>query len=167
MRNTLIAVIALGLAAGGVQAAELKIGIIDPIKAISDTEAYKQEAADLDKDLAGDKARFTKLSNELNVCKQKLGADAATMSATEQARMRTDCDTKYRDYQAIGQNLQKVISEREQAVLKDFGPKVQKAIEAVAKEGGYDAILTREALLFAKPELDVSAKITVKLNAMK
>lgn len=166
MRNILIAILALGSAAT-VQAAELKIAVVDPMKAISDSTQYKQEVAALEKETSVDKARFGKLTSELNMCKQKLGNDAATMSATEQARLRTDCDTKYRDYQAIGQNLQKVVSEREQAILKDFGPKVQKAIEALAKEGGYDMIIQKEALMFAKPEFDASAKVTAKINAMK
>lgn len=166
MRNILMAMLVMGAAAGA-QAVELKIAAVDPLKAISETEIYKKELAELDKDVAVDKARFGKLQSELNVCKQKLGTEATTLSATEMARIRTDCDTKYRDYQTIGQNLQKVVSEREQAVLKDFGPKVQKAIDALAKEGGYDMIVQREAFLFLKPELDVSAKVTAKINAMK
>lgn len=166
MRNILIGTLMLGCAAAA-QAAELKIAVIDPMKAISDSEQYKKEVAELEKDTSVDKTRFNKLTSELNVCKQKLGNDAATMSATEQARLRTDCDTKYRDYQTIGQNLQKVVSEREQAILKDFAPKIQKAIDAISKEGGYDMLVQKEAFLFVKPELDVSAKVTAKLNAMK
>lgn len=166
MRNILTAILLVG-AASATQAAELKIAFIDPLKAISDTEAVKAEMAALDKDTAADRARHEKLSGDMRTCKQKMTSDLATMSATEQARMRTDCETKARDWQALGQTLQNTIGERQQAVLKDFDPKVRKAIDALAKEGGYDALIQKEAALFYKPELDVSAKLTAKLNAMK
>lgn len=166
MRNSLIALCVLGLASAA-QAAEMKIGVIDPLAAIAATEQYKKTAAELDKELAGDKARVNKLQADLNACRQKMQKDGATMSATEQAKLKTDCEAKFGEYQALGQRLSKIVNEREQAVLKDMGPKVQKAVDALAKEGGYDMIVQREAVLFVKPEADLTAKLTTRINAAK
>lgn len=165
MRHTLTAV--LLLAAVSVQAADLKIAVIDPIKAISGTDQYKKAIADLEKQVAGDKAKATRLQGELNTCKQKMAKDAATMSATEVSKLRTDCEAKYSEYQVLGQKLTKIVSEREQAVLADIGPKLQAAVDALVKEGGYDMVVQREALLFVKPEFDISAKVTAKMNLGK
>lgn len=166
MRQLTLALFVVAACAGA-QAAELKIAAVDPILAISGTNDYKKAVAELDKDTAGDKSKLMKLQGELNVCKQKLGSESSALSATEQASMKTNCEAKYRDYSSLAQNYNKVAQEREQAILKDIGPKFQKAVEAVAKEAGYDLVLQREAALFLKPEFDISAKVTEKINATK
>jgi outer membrane protein len=166
VRNLLIAAAVISMTSLA-HAAELKIGVIDPLKAIADTEVAKVEMAALEKDTTAERNRHDKLLGEIRACKQKLTTDAAMMSATEQVKMRTECDNKMRDFQNVGQSLQATINERQQALLKDFGPKLQKAVEAIAKEGGYDIMVHREAVPFVKPELDISAKVTAKLNAMK
>ena len=63
--------------------------------------------------------------------------------------------------------MQKTVSERQQAIAQDIGPKFQQAVDAVAKEGGYDLVLTKEALLFARPAFDITDKVTIKMNAQK
>ena len=166
VRKLTFALIAMTLAVDAF-AAEPKIAVVDPMLAISGTNDYKKAVADLDKDTATDKSKLMKLQGELKVCQQKLGTEASTLSATELASLKTNCDTKSRDYQALGQSYNKVASEREQAILKDIGPKFQKAVEAVAKEAGYDLVVQREAALFFKPEFDISAKVTEKINATK
>lgn len=169
MRNLTLSLLgALALAtSGSVIAAELKIAIVDPQNAIAATEQYTKAVADLEKDTAGDKAKLTKLQAELNTCSQKMKTDGATMSATDQAKLKSDCEAKYRDYQAIGQVFQRTINERQQAILQDIGPKFQRALDAVAKEGGYDLVLVKEAAPFAKPMLEITDKVTIKLNTMK
>lgn len=166
VRKLTFALIALALTVDA-YAADLKIGVVDPIATISGTSDYKKAAADLDKDTAADKSKLMKLQGELKVCQQKLGAEASTLSATEQASLKTNCEAKYRDFQTLGQSYNKVAQEREQAILKDIGPKFQKAVEAVAKEAGYDLVVQREAVLFMKPDFDISAKVTEKINATK
>lgn len=166
VRNTMIALLLFGCA-GAVQAAELKIAVINPLGAISGTEQYKKAVAQLEKDTADQKAKLMMLQTDLNVCKQRLSTDGATMSATEQAKLKTDCEAKYRDFQGLGQNYNKIASDREQAILKDIGPKFQKAVDALAKEGGYDLIVQKDALLFAKPAFDVSEQVTTRINAIK
>ncbi|MFZ5722578.1 MAG: OmpH family outer membrane protein [Pseudomonadota bacterium] len=166
MRNTtLILLVAAALATG--EAAAEKIGIVDPMTAISSTEQYTKAMADLEKDTAGDKAKITKLQAELTTCSQKMKTEGATMSATDAAKLKTDCEAKYRDYQVLGQTFQKTVGERQQAILQDFGPKFQRAVDAVAKEGAYDLIITKEALLFSKPAQEITDKVTIKLNTMK
>lgn len=169
MRNltlSLLGALALATSTSAI-AAELKIAVVDPQGAIAATEQYTKAVADLEKDTAGDKAKLTKLQAELNTCSQKMKTDGATMSATDQAKLKSDCEAKYRDYQAIGQVFQRTINERQQAILQDVGPKFQRALDAVAKEGGYDLVLVKEAAPFAKPMLEITDKVTIKLNTMK
>ncbi len=169
MRNYFSSLLCIATLAfsGTAFAADLKIAVVDPLGAINATEQYTKAVADLEKDTASDKAKFTKLQAELNTCRQKMSNDVATMSATDASKLKSDCEAKYRDYQQIGQMLQKVVSERQQAILQDIGPKFQRALDAMSKEAGYDLVLTKEAAPFVKPMLDITDKVTAKLNAMK
>lgn len=163
----LLIVMAAFAGTGVVQAAELKIAVINPMAVIAASAQYKNAVADIEKDLADEKARLTKLQSDLNVCNQKISTDGATLSATDYAKLKTDCQTKYGEFQSLGQSYNKIAAEREQGILKDIGPKFQKALDAVVAEGGYDLVVQKEALLFAKPGFDVSDKVTIKLNTAK
>lgn len=153
--------------AGGPGVGGLKIAVVDAMRAVGGSDQYKKALADLEKDLAGDRAKLSSLQNGLNTCKQKMSGDYATMSATDQVKLKNDCENKQREYLQLGQQYNKVVGEREQAMLRDIGPKLQQAIDAVAKEGGYDMVIQREALPFVKPGFDISDKVTIKLNALK
>jgi outer membrane protein len=157
---------ALALASGSAFA-ELKIAVVDPLAAVNASEQYTKAMADLEKDTATDKAKLTKLQAEPNTCAHKMKTDGATMSQTDAARLKSDCEAKYRDYQQIGQTFQKIVNERQQAVLQDIGPKFQRALDTLAKEAGYDLVITREAAPFVKPMLDITDKVTIKLNTTK
>jgi len=169
VRNLTISLLgALALAtSGSVIAAELKIAIVDVQGAVGATEQYTKAMADLKKDTAGDEAKLTKLQAELRTCDQKAKTEGATMSATDQAKLKSDCDAKYRDYQSIGQVYQRTVNQRQQAIFQDIGPKFQRALDAIAKEGGYDLVLHKEMVLFVKPMYEITDKVTIKLNTMK
>lgn len=168
MRTSTLTVLALAavILAGNAAAAELKIAVVDPMEAISNSTQFKKERESLEKDMAGDKSKLIKLQSDLNVCKQKMAADVAAMSQTEQVKLKTDCENKLRDYQILGQAFNKAAGEREQAMLRDIAPKLQRAVDAVAKEGGYDLVIQREALAFVKPAFEITDKVTIKLNAL-
>lgn len=147
--------------------AELKMVVADPVAAISASEQAKKANADFDREVSGQVAEGKKLEAELQACDQKIKRDGATMSATDLAKFKGECEIKYNSYRALGQQLQKMRTEREQAMLKDMYPKYQQALDALIKEGGYDLILQREAVIYSAPVMDVTAKITAKLNSLK
>lgn len=167
MRIITLTLLALGavMMAGNTVAAELKIAVVDPMEAIGNSNQFKKARDELEKDMVGDKNKLIKLQSDLNTCKQKMSADIAAMSQTEQVKLKTDCENKLRDYQILGQAFQKTAGEREQAMLRDIAPKLQRAVDAVAKEGGYDMVIQREALAFVKPVFEITDKVTAKLNA--
>ena len=160
-----IAAVLLVAAAAGAQAADLKIAVVDPMQAISDSAPAKRMLGALEKDLTDERAQLGKLEGQLRTCQQKLGKDAATLAATEVAKLKAECDTKYREYQNLGQSVQKTATERQQAILQEMGPRFQTALGALIKEGGYDVVVQREALLHVKPELDITGKVTAKIDA--
>lgn len=165
MKKYVFAALALALGAGSVQAAELKIAVVDPMQAVSETRQAKKMIADLERDLNSDKAQLGKLEGDLKGCQQKMNTDAATMSTTALAKFKAECETRYREYQNLGQSLQKIATERQQSILTEMGPKFQNAVNGLVKENGYDLVLQREAALHVRPDLDITGKVTARIDA--
>jgi outer membrane protein len=62
------------------------------------------------------------------------------------------------------QDMVKQIQDKREELLKPIYEKVNKAIEAVAKEGGYQFIFDKGVLLYFDEGMDVSAKVKAKLG---
>lgn len=62
------------------------------------------------------------------------------------------------------QDMVKQIQDKREELLKPIYEKVNKAIEAVAKEGGYQFIFDKGVLLYFDDGMDVSAKVKAKLG---
>jgi Skp family chaperone for outer membrane proteins len=52
-------------------------------------------------------------------------------------------------------------------MLKVLIPKTEVVVEDLRKAGNYDIIIEKKNVIFATPEVDLTQKITDKLNAMK
>lgn len=163
MRQLTTAILLLALAPFA--AAEMKIAIVDPMRAIGESDAAKKAFAALDKEMAPDIAQARKLETELGQCEQKFKRDGATMTATDAAKLKGECEVKYAQYRQLGQVLQKTRGEREQQIFQGLLPKYEQAVEAVVKSAGYDLVLHKDAAVFSKPGLNVTDMITAKINA--
>lgn len=164
MNKTILAAVLLA-AAGAAGAADLKIAVVDPMQAISETKQAKKLIADLEKDLGGERGQLAKLEGELKTCEQKMKTDAATMSTTALAKFRAECETKYREYQNLGQSMQKIVSERQQSIMSELAPRFQTALSAIVKEGGYEMVVQREAMLHFNPNFDLTSRVTSKMDS--
>lgn len=164
MKKTILAAVLLSFVAGA-GAADLKIAVVDPMQAISETKQAKKLIADLEKELGSERGQLVKLEGELKSCEQKMKTDSATMSTTALAKFRAECETKYREYQNLGQSMQKIVSERQQSIMNELAPRFQAALAAIVKESGYEMIVQREAMLHFNPNFDITTKVTSKMDS--
>jgi outer membrane protein len=63
--------------------------------------------------------------------------------------------------------VQKRANEAQQNMLKNLIPKMEEVVEELRKAGNYDIIVEKKNVIFATPEVDLTQKITDKLNAAK
>ena len=71
------------------------------------------------------------------------------------------------DYQFLVQKLQKSQNESQQELLAAMNPKLQAAIKEIIDEGTYNVIIERRSAIFVSPDLDITKKVTEKLNSAK
>lgn len=160
--------LALLLAAlAGNAAAELKIAVVEPLRAIAETNAAKKVFMDAASETRADEDRLRKLDGELRACDEKLKKDGALMGTAEVTKLKSECEGKVIEGRRIQQMIQKVRTEREQAVLQTMSPKLQEAINQIVKERGLDLVLHGEAAVHVSPALDITKDVTAKMNAAK
>ena len=93
--------------------------------------------------------------------------DAATMSEEQRQVKQLELRRKAEDLQLKQQKLAAEKRADDMAERNKLLPKLQKALEAVVKEEGIDVILDRQAIIYAKPGVDISRKVIEKLNKQK
>lgn len=143
--------------------AETKIAIIH-------TQVILQNAPQIKDADAKMKSEFEKREKDLGTEGQKLQddikkyqRDADSMSAQQRANTEKDLNTRKIDFDLKQRQFQEDAQGRNQELRRDVLEQVNKAIEDVAKEQGFDLVLQDPA--FAASSLDITDQVLKKLAA--
>jgi|SRR5690606_29455029 len=147
--------------------AEMRIAVIDPIRAISETSEVKERTSALELDMKKKEAEMIKLRDEIMALEERLKRDGMTMSSEQQKSMSDQRDAKMLDFRSRQQLAQKRMEQDRDEMLSVMEPRLKQAIDKIAKEGKYDLIITRQAVLYAAEQTDVTTQVTQIMNQMK
>ena len=160
----------LGLIASGVFAVQAafaveSIAVIDVQAAILSSEQAKVKIAELKKATSSDQNEIKELAQQIQALQEKMEQDAAVMSDTEKKNLSKDAQGKVEEFQFKRQKLQKAQQAAQQELMGEMSPKLEQAIQSILAEGEYSLILERRAAIWVSPELDITKKVTEKLNS--
>ena len=144
-----------------------KIAVVDPMQAIIETEEVKSRNATLESSLEADSQRLRRLRDDITKVEERLQRDGMTMSSEERNRLTDERETKGFEFQSLQQSLQRRVNSDRQALIEQMEPKVLRAIEEISKEMDLDLVISAQAAVFAKPDLDITAQVTQRINRMK
>lgn len=162
MRTILFTLLMLPLLA----VAEQKIAVIDPMQALVDTEEVKSRNARLEASLETESRRLRTLRDEITKIEEKMQRDGMTMSRQEREKLTDDREAKGLEFQTLQQSLQRRVNNDRQELLESMEPKLLQAIEAVAQARGLDMVVSAQAMVYVKPELDITSDVTQRLNQL-
>ena len=160
----------LGLIASGVFAVQAafaveSIAVIDVQAAILSSEQAKVKIAELKKATSSDQNEIKELAQQIQALQEKMEQDAAVMSDTEKKNLSKEAQGKVEEFQFKRQKLQKAQQAAQQELMGEMSPKLEQAIQSILAEGEYSLILERRAAIWVSPELDITKKVTEKLNS--
>lgn len=89
---------------------------------------------------------------------------AGTMAPKEQQEETAKLEKRQQEIQQFEQEMVNDLQEKRASLLEPIYKNVNEAIEAVAKEGGYQLIFDQQVLLFGEEAADVSAQVRAKLG---
>lgn len=127
---------------------------------------------DIQTKLTTERAQYERLYNEKRAEAEKLYEDyqknAATMSEVIRKDKEKVLQNKGQELQELQQNSSTALQSKEQELLSPVMDKIQKAIEAVAKEQGYTFVLNSDAgygttpVLLVAPDADNISDLVFK-----
>lgn len=168
MRKQIIAItlMTVGLLSG-VAHADAKFAVADLQEAIMATEAAKKAKASYAAAAKPQQDRVEALRKDLQTMQARYKKDEQVMSPKDKEALSKQMESKVNEYNTIIQTQQRKAQEAEQELAQRFVPKLKPILQDLRKAGGYDIILDRKTALDLDPAMDLTTKITEKLNAAK
>ncbi|MDP4769227.1 MAG: OmpH family outer membrane protein [Gammaproteobacteria bacterium] len=162
--KTLIAAVCLVTASQAAIAQDTKIGVLNALQALFNSDAARVVQEELEQEFNADETRAQELSEQLTALSEKFQQDEAVMTQDEIRRMNSNAQDLQVQLQLIQERVQKALQEKNQQFLQSMQGTLAEAVSDVVAEGGYDLILNVDSAPYFAPVLDITAKVTAKLN---
>lgn len=143
----------------------LKIAVLDAQRAVVETETAKAALTALQNQYKNDIEEGKKIEREMAAIQEKLQKEGDTMAAAQRTSLTRELREKEERRQALGRILQSAQQEKLQELFQQLGPKLQKAVQEVTSAGGFDLVLDARSVIMASAAIDITRKVTEKLNA--
>lgn len=152
------------LFAGSALAADPKIAVVDVQKAMRSTDKVKSIEAQLKNEFSDEEKKISDLQKKIGELKEKQQRDWAVMSDPEKRKLQEDGMKLTAELQTLSQDSQRQLAARQQELLQPVIAKAQETIKGIMKADGYGLVMRREAVVDFDPKMDITAKVTLKLN---
>ena len=165
MLNKLVstAVVAI-LFTAPVVSAEMNMVVLDPVRAILESEEAKVLAEAANKEMQPEQEELRAAAEEMQALQAKLQKDGEVMSDSERRKAIKYLESMQADIQFGSQKLQKEAQDRRQEILQALAPKYEKVLSDLIQIDQIDLILSPNQLQYANAKHDISRRVTEKLN---
>ncbi len=154
----------LVFATQSVHAQGTKIGVLNALQALFNSDAARVVQEELEQEFAEDETRATELTQQLQALQQEFRQNEAVMTQEQIRRMNSNAQDLQVQLQLIQERVQTALQEKNQQFLQSMQEELAAAVSDVVAEGGYDLILNADATPYFAPVLDITAQVTAKLN---
>ena len=144
--------------------AEMKIGVLDPARAILGSDEGKVLLANLENELKADQDELRSSAEAFQALQAKLQKDGEVMSDSDKRKAVKELESMQVDIQFGQQKLQKEAQDRQQEILQSLAPQYQKVLNDLIQVDQIDLILQPNALQYANAKHDITKRVTEKLN---
>ncbi len=149
--------------------AQGKIAVVDPQRAILETDIAKErlEALRKDADYVANKKQIDDIQAEAKKLLEKAKKDGEIMTAEQKSSMQKKLQEKQADLKHIATKMQKAEQDLARRVIAELGQKTEAVITDIVKTDSIGLILDAQSAIFADPGYDITAKVTQRLNDNK
>lgn len=166
MKKTLILIAACLFAFGGNAVAQknIKLGHINSQELLQIMPGRDTAQATLQKEAAEIESTLKTMQSELERISNEFMQKQAEWTELIRNTRRSEIQDMQTRIQAFYENAQKQLQEREAELTKPIVDRAKKAIEDVAREGGYTYIFDGATLLYSQDSEDIMPQVKKKLG---
>ncbi|WP_372598214.1 OmpH family outer membrane protein [Amphritea sp.] len=141
-----------------------KVATLSVQQALLTSKAADAFRVKLKSELSGEQKQLSDLEAQVKKIQEEIKKGQGTQSKEVQDQQRVQFQKAYGEYQRLGQELQQKQRQREDEFLKEMRPKLDTVIRGLIDSEGYDMVVNKQATIYVKPELDITAKVVELLN---
>ncbi|WP_299183084.1 OmpH family outer membrane protein [uncultured Neptuniibacter sp.] len=141
-----------------------KIAVLGVQQALLASDAAKNFRGSLKTEFSKDEQKVLDLEKQVKAAREKIGKNKDLVSSDELNKMKIQFQKVFAEYQRAGQELQQKRMQREQGFIQEMRPILDKVIRGLIEKEGYDVVIAKQATLFSKKELDITAQVVELLN---
>ncbi|PPK50408.1 OmpH family outer membrane protein [Marinobacter persicus] len=155
---------ALLLACSVQASAETRIGVVDLRQALFSSDDAQSFSQQLEKDFGNEEAKVRQVQQEAQKLQERLQKDGAMMNEAERKELSGQFQRKVQEFNQLKQRLDATVNQRKQQFVENARPEVDAAIKELLEENNLDLILPSEAVVYAKPDMNLTEALLNKLN---
>ena len=144
--------------------AEMKIVVLDSVRAILESEEASVLIEAAEQEMKTEQDEIRSLQEEGLALQERLQKDRDVMSPAEQASIGKQLEDLQVELQFKSQQLQKAVQDKRQEILVALAPKFEKVRNDLIQVEGYDMILAPNSLVYVNPINDITKRITERMN---
>lgn len=165
MKKTVLASVLMTAALlAGAAHAEGKYAVVDVQAAVSASDAARKANERVQAETKPQSEKVTQLRKEISALEEKFKKDQSVMNDNQKREIQQQVQMKVQEAQANLGAAQKKAQELQHQFQQEVEPKLKKILDDLRKAGGYDLVLHRDAVADLDPALDLTKKVTEKLN---
>ncbi len=149
--------------------ADGKIVVLDPTGAVLATNAAKAKFDKLGKsaDYTAAKAKFDATKSDYTALRESYQKDSMTWGEDKRTEAEKKLQSLEQDLQFQSKKLQAAQQDVAQEVMKEMGPKLEAVVKQLVESEKIGLIIDSKSAMMAKPEYDLTPKVTEQLNKAK
>ncbi|WP_417446013.1 OmpH family outer membrane protein [Kangiella sp.] len=145
--------------------AETKIGIInfsEVMAKVPQKDAINQK---LKKEFTGREEELKRLGQEIETARTDYVNNVATMTESQATEKKRSIQQKMSDYKLKEAAFKEDVEKRSREEQQKLGTQIRNAVESVAKKGGYNLLLDRQAAPYIDASIpDVTEQVLAELS---
>lgn len=166
-KGALAAIAVASFTAAAAQAADAKIAVFDAQDVINDTNAAKRAVTSLTGKRDAAQAKIDALKKPLIDKQNKLREQQGVLSAEKFQAAQAEFSKELAKFRTDAQNIQNDLDNENAKVRKELDDAVHTAVEALAKEKGYDLILPKGMTFYTSTNVpDISSEVLARTNKL-
>jgi outer membrane protein len=152
-----------------VLAADLKIGYVDLVKALNESDQGKKAKADLELMIKAKQSTIDEKGKEIEKAKGDFEKQSSVLSQEARKAKEDELEKKLREYQRLVTDSQGEVKKKEGELTGDILKQIREVIKKIGEEGDYTLIIesAEGQILFAKKDIDLTQTVIKRYNESK
>jgi outer membrane protein len=166
MKKVLFALVIIMLAAGHAYAADVKIGVVDLMKALNESDSGKKAKTELEGLIKSKQGAIDEKGKEIEKLKGDLEKQSSVLSADARKSKEDELEKMMREYQRIVSDSQSEVKKRESELTSGILKQIRAIVAKMGQDEGYTMIIENAEgiVLYSKKELNLTDAVIKKYN---